>query len=104
MVEHVGIINGNGRVKLSARVRNVGAETVQLLAQHNVSAALYDTDGERLLEFGPIRAVNGTDQTTILDYVGPMASALAGELDRYGLTLNCAGVDTDERSPYCPAE
>lgn len=104
VVDHVGIVNGNGRVKLSVRVRNVGTETVQLTTQHNVSVALYDTDEEKLVEFGPTRTETESGQTTILDYLGPVTSALESDLGRYGLTLNCAGIDPDDRSPYCPAE
>jgi hypothetical protein len=107
VLDHVGAVRQDGQVVAAVRIRNVGEESPRVLAQHSFTSVLYDTDGDELTRFGPVGAgtsIIRPDETTVVNYLGPNTDRFEdAELGRYGLVLDCAAVDEDNRSSYCPS-
>lgn len=109
VVEHVGVfIQANGSAVVSARIENVGSETVRLIDRHTQRAILYGPDGQEVETIGGLgtdtegQGVDGLPpgETGILNFLGSNGYEEA-DIDRYGIVLDCKDETTDP-SPYCP--
>lgn len=112
IVDHVGVFTeSNGSVIVSARIENVGSETVRLIDRHTQRTVLYGPDGEEVEVIGAMRTdtegqgVNGLPpgETGIMNFLGPNGYEQA-DIGRYGIFLDCSDESSreDARSPYCP--
>jgi hypothetical protein len=112
VVAHVGVFSqANGSAIVSARIENVGSETVRLIDRHTQRTILYGPDGQEIEEIGSLRTdtegqeIDGVPpgETGIMNFSSSNGYTPA-DIGRYGIVLDCRDESSREeaRSPYCP--